>query len=401
MKKVNLMALATIVMALASCSQSDDIAGQPAENLNEGLEPIQLNVSNPYSASLTRGTGVVGGLTENDNVWRMQHVNIYMLNRGTTEFAYFNQQNMNAGIPIYAGADFVTPNGVVSDIASAADGSIKYYPPSGNFDFWGYRLDDCVAEDAIVYKDSIVIPFTLDGSQDIMVGKAMPTANQLATASQQAIDRVYSAYAARNGVQPDITFKHLLTRLTFQAQARSSNVCDQEQGVYIDSVQIKTVAGARLTVAFTDAANISNVNEQIKFTGDSVYLYLKDSQVDEKGNLKKLEPVLPTWNFAENRGDSVKIGESLMISAGDKYELLFFVRQSKPSQVGGQAVPIYYQLPYTLTTDPNSTTPAPFLPGYSYNVLLSINGLQDIVITATLEKWGDGGTINISPEDDM
>ena len=33
MKKLNLMALAAAAVALASCSQSDDIAGQPAETL--------------------------------------------------------------------------------------------------------------------------------------------------------------------------------------------------------------------------------------------------------------------------------------------------------------------------------------------------------------------------------
>ena len=399
MKKQHLFAIAAVAAAMASCSQSDENLAAVTES--EGLQAIRLSVSNPYSAALTRGTGVVGGLTEEDNVWHMQHVNIYMLKRGTTEYAYFNQQNLSAGQPIYAGDAFVTPDGTVSDVASALDGSIKYYPPSGNFDFWGYRLDDCVTEDAEVTEERIVIPFTLDGSQDIMVGKAVPTAEQQATATQQAIDRAYSAYAARNGVQPDITFKHLLTRLTFQAQAKSSSVCDEEQGVYIDSVQVKTIAGGRLTVAFTDAAGITDVNQQIEFTGDSTFLYIKDSQTDANGNLQVLTPVLPKWNQLENRGDSTKIGESLMIPAGEKYELVFYVRQSKPSTVGGEPRPIFYQLPYTLTTDPTTDAPSPFLPGYSYNVLLSINGLQEIVITTTLEKWGDGGTIAISPEDDM
>ena len=54
-----------------------------------------------------------------------------------------------------------------------------------------------------------------------------------------------------------------------------------------------------------------------------------------------------------------------------------------------------YELPYTLTTTTD------FQMGYSYNVLLTINGLEQINITATLEKWGDGGTISINPEDDM
>jgi len=395
MKKVNLMALATIVMALASCSQSDDIAGQPAENLNEELEPIQLNVSNPYAASMTRGTGVVGGLTDDDNIWKGEAVNIYMLKKGTTEYAYFTEGTADA---IYNDAKFDTPaevDNTASGLAIASDGSIKYYPPSGNFDFWGYRLDDCQRGQKIETDESIVIPFTLDGSQDIMVGKAVPTADQQVSATQQVLDRAYSAYAARNGVQPDITFKHLLTRLTFQAQARTSSVCDEEQGVYIDAVRVKTVADGELTVAYTDAAGISNYGQQIKFTGDSVYLYLKDRAITSNTALPALQPVLPTWNTTDNEGDKVRIGESLMIPAGEKYELLFYVHQSKPKTNGGTLERIDYELPYTLTTT------ADFQMGYSYNVLLTINGLEQINITATLEKWGDGGTISINPEDDM
>lgn len=395
MKKLNLMALAAAAVALASCSQSDDIAGQSAENIADGLVPIQLNVSNPYAASMTRGTGVVGGLTDDDNIWKGEAVNIYMLKKGTMEYAYFTEGTADA---IYNDAQFDTPAEAVntaSGLATASDGSIKYYPPSGNFDFWGYRLDDCRLGQKIETAESIVIPFTLDGSQDIMVGKAVPTAEQQANATQQVLDRSYSAYAARNGVQPDITFKHLLTRLTFQAQAKTASVCDQEQGVYIDAVRVKTVAGGELTVAYTDAAGISSYDQQIKFTGDSVYLYLKDRATASNTPLPELQSVLPTWNMTENQGDKVRIGESLMIPAGEKYELLFYVHQSKPKSNGGTPERVDYVLPYTLTTTTD------FQMGYSYNVLLTINGLEQINITATLEKWGDGGTISINPEDDM
>ena len=126
-----------------------------------------------------------------------------------------------------------------------------------------------------------------------------------------------------------------------------------------------------------------------------MYLYLKDRATASNTPLPALQSVLPTWNVTENQGDKVRIGESLMIPAGEKYELLFYVHQSKPQSNGGTPERVDYELPYTLTTTTD------FQMGYSYNVLLTINGLEQINITATLEKWGDGGTISINPEDDM
>ena len=120
--------------------------------------------------------------------------------------------------------------------AMIEDGTINYYPPQGNFDFFGYHADDAVT--AAVDRTSAAttlwtVPFTINGTQDLMSTKAELTGDITETSSQKYImahagtagataadpysrsKDYYSAYAARKNVHPTLTFKHLLTRLQF------------------------------------------------------------------------------------------------------------------------------------------------------------------------------------------
>ena len=413
MKKINYFALAVTMLSMAACT-SDENAVDTSSVGNLDYERIQIGVSNPASLVASKGTGAAGSTDDTTpNQWKGEKVNIYMLEKGTMKLAYFNEREKELNNPIYNGTVFITPlesEATNSGIASAEDGSIKYYPPTGTYDFWGYRLDDCELGALSKDDEQISVPFTLDGSQDIMVGKAELTGEQetylknlveseeiTRETKDGIIERMYSAYAARNGVQPNITFKHLLTRLTFQAQARTKDACDPDEGVRIEKVMIKSKYKGTLTLAYTDAVTtITNYKDQIQVDDDMKELYLKDKVKDADGNLTELTPVIPTWDDEHNKANKVDIGESIMIPAADEYELIFYLKQYKKTSTDGQLVPIPYEMPYTLHA-PNSLS---FEQGTSYNVLVTINGLEKIEITTTLEHWNDGGDININPEDE-
>ena len=175
---------------LASCSSDDDLS--TGGNGKDGLQQIKIGMGVQANVA-TRGTGTVGAVGEKENTWANQTVNVYMLNKGTLELAKFGED------PIYNNTVLTTPDGNASGIATElVDGvaQYKYYPTTKTaFDFWGYRLDDANKATGIedqagtdskvavtngefvpyISGDSLLIGFKIDGTQDIMAGKAVPT----------------------------------------------------------------------------------------------------------------------------------------------------------------------------------------------------------------------------------
>lgn len=80
----------------------------------------------------------------------------------------------------------------------------------------------------------VEIPFKINGSQDIMIAETkesdaatkLLTEDSKTTTMEQAADRIYTAYAARRGVYPDLVFKHQLARLYFEIKAYDRQVSE-------------------------------------------------------------------------------------------------------------------------------------------------------------------------------
>ena len=223
---------------------------------------------------MTRGTGVVGGLTDDDNIWKGEAVNIYMLKKGTTEYAYFTEGSTDA---IYNDAQFDTPaeaDNTASGLATASDGSIKYYPPSGNFDFWGYRLDDCRLGQKRETAESIVIPFTLDGSQDIIWGKA-------SSDDQFGYCARYFRQAAHMTEVPNISMSHKMTRIRFATVAGADGAGNYDGALRMGIRTIKVVrvpTRGWLTVAYlTDPSQEGVITFDWSDDANKADLEIKDS----------------------------------------------------------------------------------------------------------------------------
>ena len=243
MKKSFYFALALTAGLFASCS-SDDLSQAPQQGLvvnDNDAAQIQINVGNP--AKYTRGTGSVTG-TE----WGGQDFNLFMFSKGTFTPATY----LSGGVPtnIYFNTVMTTTPGtsIANEVLPGDVINYQYFPANGRFDFWAYRADDAADVDAVSgdpivkYTDAtgadaavdeavqVRIPFTLDGSQDLMIAetKTADAATELAATGSVNIDDapsyIYSAYAARRGVNPKMTFRHQLTRLQFQVKAATRDV---------------------------------------------------------------------------------------------------------------------------------------------------------------------------------
>lgn len=413
---------------LASCSSDDDLS--TGGNGKDGLQQIKIGMGVQANVA-TRGTGTVGAVGAENNTWAKQTVNVYMLNKGTLDLAKFGED------PIYENTVLTTPADNASGIATELVEGVpqyKYYPTTKTaFDFWGYRLDDADATTAadqegsataaaiksnkfVPYTsgDSLLIGFNIDGTQDIMAGKAVPTEEEIAKCGGE--DNIYSAFAARRDVQPNIKFEHLLSRLNFQVLAGAESTTDANTGVKVTGITVKSKATGKLVIAYQGAeTTFANVSDQLivdKYADEvkEATLY-KDLVVKQRAasstsltdNLVDLEPVTPKWN--NGMAMATQVGEALLAIPADKYEITINLKQKVQVKCdkGHPTDPDDFQeKEYTYTADlKNTVNPEKgFEPGYSYNVTITVYGLSEIQITTTLIPWKDGGNIEMNPEDE-
>lgn len=412
---------------LASCSSDDDLS--TGGNSKDGLQQIKIGMGVQANVA-TRGTGTVGAVGEKENTWAKQTVNVYMLNKGTLDLAKFGED------PIYENTVLTTPADNASGIASELDehgvAQYKYYPTTKTaFDFWGYRLDDAdktTAEDQagsataaaingnrfVPYtsEDSLLIGFQIDGTQDIMAGKAVPTEEEMNKCGGE--ENIYSAFAARREVQPNIKFEHLLSRLNFQVLAGAKSTTDDNTGVKVTGITVKSKATGKLVIAYKGAATFENVSDQLivdKYEKPETEAALyKDLVVKQRtlgapltDNLVDLEPVTPKWN--NGMALATQVGEALLAIPADKYDITINLQQ-KVQVKGDKNSPVdpddFQTKDYTYTAElKNTVNPEKgFEPGYSYNVTITVYGLSEIKITTTLIPWKDGGNIEMNPEDE-
>ena len=415
MKKMFFFALAAAGM-LTACSNDDTLGGNGDQNVSE--QQIRLGVAS--SKVQTRGTGTVGGMTDAENVWAGQTLRVYMLQKGSMDLAYYKALAVGttaAETEVFNNKKFNAPNAAdntKSGLATTADGTIAYYPVSGNYDFWGYRVDDAVAGDPVVKLvndagDEVaadqatkrVVDIKIDGSQDIMAGKAAPSTDEVAKLGNYA-DNFYSAYAARKGVQPNITFNHLLTRFTFEVRAGSKATAGLPAGGNTDAVKVTGVSvdsktTGTLTVAYTGETKAAA--DLLTFTGDASALTLKQRDAalaDNNAPLVALEPVSLTWtDDAATIGDVIKVGEALLVAPGQtEYPLTIALSQDVLQKVGETKVTMPLEQKATIKMDGVKA----FEPGKSYKVTITVYGLEEIKVTATLVPWVDGGSIDIDDD---
>ena len=404
---------------LTACSNDDTLGGNGDQNVSE--QQIRLGVAS--SKVQTRGTGTVGGMTEDENKWAGQTLWVYMLQKGSMELGYYKTPAEAAGAAVgtavFDNKEFKAPNtaeNTVSGLATTADGAIAYYPVSGNYDFWGYRVDDAVTgtPDVKLMDDTDtettadlatkrVVAIEIDGSQDIMAGKATPSTAEVGKLGDYA-DNFYSAYAARKGVQPNITFNHLLTRFTFEVRAGSKATAGQgasgnTEAVRVQGVSVESLTNGKLTVAYK--GETKEAADLLTFTGDASPLTLKQraaGAVDNNDPLVDLVEVPLTWPAVGEAtvGDVIPVGEALLVAPGQtEYPLTIALAQKvKKNVTDTEKEDMALEQKATIKMDGVKV----FEPGKSYKVTITVYGLEEIEVTATLVPWADGGSIDIDDD---
>ena len=428
MKKMYFFALAAAGL-MTACS-SDDAVSNGGGADETALVPIQIGVS-PVSVT-TRGTGTVGGTDAETNKWANEKVNVYMFEKGTMTLAEFkfDDEGETQSHKIYENKEFTAPasQDSVTTLKDASN-AIEYYPMTGSFDFWGYRIDDATtdgdygapkavtAEGAAVADGSTaaayVTKFTIDGSQDIMRGKAELTADQKSLIGTGNEERAYSAFAARKGVQPVIDFEHLLTRFTFQVvpgSASAAGITDPVitgyKAVKVEGIKIVSKNKATLPVAYTAEYTNNGLTFDEESTGE---LALKSADKDgSTGKLKNLTAVSldNKWNSDTKTGTATTIGSALLVAPGEtSYEMILSLSQEVPTSTvagdnnsyGAATKKQNLTLPIKMTAEEEGEAKK-FEAGHSYNVVITVYGLEQIKVDANLSMWKEDAGINIDAQ---
>ena len=367
MKKSLLFAALAVTVA-AACSKTGSVPQEPADK-GEAV-PVLLSVSSPRSIEV-KSTGAATGS------WAGQTLNIYSYEASVADYSAATAfiDNVEATAPSTGLADGIT-------LTNPATREPFYYAAGKYYDFFGYYLDDAATATPSVLADGVYVPFTIDGSQDLMVATSDKAADIAAAGASITEDKVYSAYAARRGVQPKLVFKHQLARFTFEIVAG----VESGNNVNVDGISIESVASGELKVVGADRGLANLASDKVE---------LKLQEKSENGTtMQALTPVKP--NAYDGTKTNVKsIGESLMVVPGEaSYKLTVYTSQEGTTT---EIAPLEQILNIANITGAPEGAVA-FEAGYTYKVTIVVYGLEEVKISVELEEWKDGGSTIIDPD---
>lgn len=263
--------------------------------------------------------------------------------------------------------------------------SSTYYPTGSqdSYDFYAYFLDDSPASSVTRYADKVTMQVEIDGARDIMSGRAVFSEISLPSSfsdTEKALlrQRAFSAYTARRGVNPVLTFRHHLTRLRFEIYPSSEDA----HTVMINSIRVKS----RHTGIFTAVAR-NEEDEGLDFSrSDYSWLYLPEAdgstlKRDTYHTIEGSDLSLPIY-----QRQKVQVGGTLLVAPDQSYETEVELFEAKGDGYEGFSL---LQL----------SSPEGFLPGHQYVVRIAIYGMLKPQIQVEMEPWGTGGRFILDDED--
>lgn len=352
--------------------------------------PVQIAVTDPSFTYLgTRGLGGFDTTRPEENTreqWELTTFHIFGVRRGQDvsydDISSFLVYDAPAG-------QRDTKSGMLQFLGNAnTDG--RYLYPSDNqanqpYQFFACYLDTLPVISLVHTVDEVVMTVDIDGSQDILYGQAHLTDKQKQKLLEQAdgedIEKLaYSEYTARRYLYPVVDLKHALTRFKVRIYPGE----EKAQGLYIDSIRVKSRFKTHLTVAARDEEKLGP-----KFDAQQTWLQLHD----EKADTLARDVYHVTWTKGDEKKDvysraSMQVGESLLLPPTTGFEIEV---HGYRKEEGKEKVPILTN--YTLSLASG------FKAGYEYTIRAVLYGEKEISLSAVLTGWQKGNDITIDEDD--
>ena len=410
MKKYALFAAAALV-ALAACSKNE-VKPQTPETPVDDDSPVavQFGVASPVSSVVTKSYGPLDGWNEQEFLY------IYSFAREAGDINYSTATPFINNVAATAPATGTTALSVTNP---AYPGEPFYYADNDIYDFYGYYVDNAWASGTSIEDYNkvdgpvppittdptrIYVPFVIDGTQDLMIAKADPQTD-LKNAKDEpgyntdlddpnTANYVYSAYTARRGVQPTLTFEHQLARFNFQIASKSESA----DKLKVTGIKVKSKFRGELTV-------VANSDDSRGITAISDAMIDFELKQITDGETTDLTPV-SVKNYEGTTTEPQPVGNGIMVIPGEAsydlvIELAYDEAEYSPDQV--PTTPIN-SIESTIDASAISgrgegNTTETFLKGEQYTITVYIIGPQEVEISAELDDWTDGGNVEIDPDD--
>lgn len=389
-----------VLMACMLGACTNETVPEIDEAKENDLAPIVLDLKMSFAnVEGIRGCGTVGGSSEETNVWRYE--NLYVLMTTSDKSALEENSDAEWGFTSVKGSFlkqqfnntfYARPTQVERDGAKIwtidykcdpnEGGNEKYYPAQGRSDFFAYYVDDASQKDAkgnpkyVMEDNAISVAFEIDGSQDLLAGKA--------DVSVTGAEQGFSAKTARANIIPSIRMKHMLTRLTFTLKNGNLNTSN----VTVKSISVESPCKGKMYVAYQNEP-LQNVD----WEEGTKRLYLKQAMTPsdpgyfmssfEKGKCPLTDFTPITMDGINN----IEAGEALFITPG-KSKYTMYIEMDHAITVGGAPAtePVIIPLELRLGNDM-----VVFEAGKSYHVNATIYGLEAVQLDTKLEMWDEYG----------
>ncbi len=250
----------------------------------------------------------------------------------------------------------------------------KTYSDVG-YNFFGYYIDNAEVYGTERSSDKVTLDIELNGTNDIMVGKApevtesmlkkdFPNSVQEESIRKEIVKRgdgAYSTYGAIHSVAPRIDLRHCLAQLVFKA-----NLLDEDADISVTNIEVAAERRGYLTVASRDVNEIG-----LTATGDKTW-----TGVPGGGSIQKLEYDKP-----------VTVGGGILLPEAEEYPVrVAVIEKGLKTNVSGT------EEEYMSSVREGTVRfEGGFKAGITYYVTVSVYGSTGIELIATLSPWKDGG----------
>lgn len=396
MKKIYTLLAFAAILSVAGCKKAD-VSVQTPDDETDGRVPVLFSLGQPsYDVSVKS----VGGV----DAWDGHELYIFGYPTDAPDFTETNALIYNVSATT---TDLADPDdngyGTSQPLTvehTVGTGSEPFYYSADNitYDFYGYHIDDAAGDtpdplvitaagaqsDGTELAEGVYIPFTINGAQDLMTATADKTVDIGKASPEGSVSesQAYSAYAARRNVQPNLLFQHRLTRFSFEIKSGSL----AGNNVNVESVSLLSPVKGYLCV-------VGESNPITIAADDTPTDLLLMGRADD-GTSTALDPVKPNaYTDPDTEVTPKEIGESIMVIPGQSEYRLTIQTSMEGSQTDVPAQT------YTLTPGSVTGDVTKFEAGKEYKVTITIYGLEEVKVTATLVKWEDGGNIELDPDE--
>ena len=275
----------------------------------------------------------------------------------------------------------VSGGGLVSSLSVYSDevAKIPYYYQEGRiYDFFGYHIGNASVKALNLGNDECSVDVEISGSDDLMYASVdLQKDLEASDATDITVNDLYSARAARRGVQPTLVFRHALSRFIFVVRGQG----DKYDKLEIVGLEVQARNSGRLT--FKGAA--------LGFTADAasepVTLRLKDAEDRELA----IQDVVPNTESMPLGGE----GASIIIPSGEDS-----LKVSLKCRIKEDLEPVEYDFTLAATAFVNhSEVSDVFKPGSSYKIYMTVYGPEEIIVKGIVDGWTNAGDFEINPDD--